>query len=70
MDEALAFSFQLVGGIVGFTVIVMSLAALPQYLEDRALIRLAKSYGIEHVPGEDLRTLRRKVLEHRDRTLG
>jgi hypothetical protein len=34
--------------------------------EKRALIRLARTYGIEWVPGEDTNALRAKVLQKRD----
>lgn len=40
--------------------------ALTPWREKRAAIRLARSYGIEHVPGEDLEALREKVLQRRD----
>lgn len=34
--------------------------------ERRALARLARSYGIEYVPGEDPKALRAKVIQKRD----
>ena len=44
-------------------------ALLWLWIEKRALIRVAKSYGIEYVPGEDLGKLSARVVKKRDELL-
>lgn len=39
------------------------------WLEKRALIRMAKTYGIEYVPGEDLTRLCARVVAKRDEVI-
>jgi hypothetical protein len=53
----LAFAGILVAALIGMT---------EPWRERRALVRLARTYGIEYVPGEDLGALRAKVLQRRD----
>jgi hypothetical protein len=65
MIEALLYSFVIV---VGCGVPVWG-AALFLWLQKRALIRTAKTYGIEYVPGEDLDRLKDRVVAKRDEGL-
>ena len=39
------------------------------WIQKRALIRVAKTYGIEYVPGEDLDKLSARVVKKRDEAL-
>jgi hypothetical protein len=39
------------------------------WIQKRALIRIAKTYGIEYVPGEDLGKLSARVVKKRDELL-
>jgi hypothetical protein len=40
-----------------------------KWIEKRRLIKLARAYAIEYVPGEDLTALRGRVIERRDALL-
>jgi len=55
-----------IGPVFVFLFVVWWNGAFTPWRERRVLIRLARSYGIEHVPGEDLEALRGKVLQRRD----
>lgn len=39
------------------------------WLDKRALIRSAKSFGIEYIPGENIDELRRRVIAKRDEVI-
>lgn len=39
------------------------------WFELRALIKLAQTYGIEYVPGENVKALRLRIIERRDALL-
>ena len=52
-------------GIIGAS-IAGTIAATTEWRHARALVKLARTYGIEYVPGENLDALRARVVARRD----
>lgn len=66
--------FLVVSGVVlaftAFTIgVPLALVYGPTWLEKRRLVQLARDYGIEYVPGEDLGRLRDRIIQRRDKLL-